>query len=83
MTYRSLVTTVVAALAAVLFTPAGAAQDAPLVPAGHRLAPIVAGTDRNLIEPPDTRPTLTLDLAGSSARLPLAGGAAAFAGATS
>ncbi|NBM18360.1 Xaa-Pro dipeptidyl-peptidase [Streptomyces sp. GC420] len=53
-----------------------------VVPAGHRLALIVAGTDAGLIEPPDTRPTLTLDLARTSARLPVVGGAKAFARAT-
>ncbi len=47
-----------------------------VVPAGHRLALIVAGTDRGLIEPPDSTPTLTLDLARTSATLPLAGGTA-------
>ncbi|WP_460090172.1 Xaa-Pro dipeptidyl-peptidase [Streptomyces mexicanus] len=54
-----------------------------VVPAGHRLALIVAGTDKDLIDPPSTTPTLTLDLARTSARLPLVGGAAAFARATS
>ncbi|MEU3860826.1 Xaa-Pro dipeptidyl-peptidase [Streptomyces sp. NPDC028722] len=55
-----------------------------VVPAGHRLALIVAGTDRDLIDPPPAAgPTLTLDLSGTSARLPVAGGAAAFARATS
>ncbi|MGW5634116.1 Xaa-Pro dipeptidyl-peptidase [Streptomyces sp. NPDC003832] len=54
-----------------------------VVPAGHRLALIVAGTDRGLIEPPSTRPALTLDLARTSARLPLVGGADAFRAATS
>lgn len=53
-----------------------------VVPAGHRLALIVAGTDRDLIDPPSSTPTLTLDLARTSARLPLAGGAEAFARAT-
>ncbi|WP_037863145.1 Xaa-Pro dipeptidyl-peptidase [Streptomyces sp. NRRL S-340] len=53
-----------------------------VVPRGHRLALIVAGTDKDLIDPPSTTPTLTLDLAHTSARVPLAGGAAAFAGAT-
>ncbi|MFF4178939.1 Xaa-Pro dipeptidyl-peptidase [Streptomyces sp. NPDC001750] len=47
-----------------------------VVPAGHRLALIVAGTDRGLIEPPDSTPTLTLDLARTYATLPLAGGTA-------
>ncbi|WP_369194865.1 Xaa-Pro dipeptidyl-peptidase [Streptomyces djakartensis] len=50
---------------------------------GHRLALIVAGTDQGLIDPPADRPTLTLDLSRTSARVPFAGGAAAFARATS
>ncbi|MGW7300619.1 Xaa-Pro dipeptidyl-peptidase [Streptomyces sp. NPDC054829] len=54
-----------------------------VVPAGHRLALIVAGTDKDLIDPPSTRPTLTLDLTRTSARLPLVGGAPAFRAATS
>ncbi|MGW1277735.1 Xaa-Pro dipeptidyl-peptidase [Streptomyces tsukubensis] len=54
-----------------------------VVPAGHRLALIVAGTDRYLIEPPASTPGLTLDLARTRADLPLVGGAAAFARATS
>ncbi len=33
-----------------------------VVPAGRRLALIVAGTDKDLIDPPSTTPTLTLDL---------------------
>lgn len=45
-----------------------------VVPAGHRLALIVAGTDNGLIDPPSTKPTVTVDLAHSSVRLPLAGG---------
>jgi X-Pro dipeptidyl-peptidase len=53
-----------------------------VVPAGHRLALIVAGTDKDLIDPPSTRPTLTLDLTRTSARVPLVGGATAFAHAT-
>jgi X-Pro dipeptidyl-peptidase len=53
-----------------------------VVPAGHRLALIVAGTDKDLIDPPSTTPTLTVDLSRTSARVPLAGGAAAFARAT-
>ncbi|GGT05335.1 X-Pro dipeptidyl-peptidase [Streptomyces chromofuscus] len=53
-----------------------------VVPAGHRLALIVAGTDKDLIDPPADRPTLALDLARTSARVPLAGGTAAFARAT-
>ncbi|MFK8908279.1 Xaa-Pro dipeptidyl-peptidase [Streptomyces sp. YS-3] len=54
-----------------------------VVPAGHRLALIVAGTDRDLIDPPASRPTLTLDLARTSAKLPLLGGTGAFRRATS
>ncbi|MEU4492449.1 Xaa-Pro dipeptidyl-peptidase [Streptomyces sp. NPDC023998] len=53
-----------------------------IVPAGHRLALIVAGTDRDLIEAPASTPTLTLDLARTSARLPIVGGAPAFVRAT-
>ncbi|MFC5212820.1 Xaa-Pro dipeptidyl-peptidase [Streptomyces coerulescens] len=53
-----------------------------VVPAGHRLALIVAGTDKDLIDPPSTRPTLTLDLPRTKARIPLVGGAGAFARAT-
>lgn len=54
-----------------------------VVPRGHRLALIVAGTDRGLIDPPADTPTLTLDLARTSARVPFVGGTAAFARATS
>ncbi|WP_367319528.1 Xaa-Pro dipeptidyl-peptidase [Streptomyces sp. HUAS ZL42] len=53
-----------------------------VVPKGHRLALIVAGTDKDLIDPPADTPTLTLDLSRTSARVPLVGGAAAFARAT-
>ncbi|MEV0256897.1 Xaa-Pro dipeptidyl-peptidase [Streptomyces sp. NPDC050732] len=49
-----------------------------VVPKGHRLALIVAGTDRNLIEPPADTPTLTIDLARTAAKLPLVGGLGAF-----
>ena len=44
-----------------------------VVPAGHRLGLIIAGTDAGLLEPPATTPRLTLDLHRTSARLPLAG----------
>ncbi|MFD3331976.1 Xaa-Pro dipeptidyl-peptidase [Streptomyces sp. NPDC058700] len=54
-----------------------------VVPAGHRLALIVAGTDEGLLDPPSTTPTLTLDLARTWAELPLVGGPAAFGRATS
>ncbi|MGW1657167.1 Xaa-Pro dipeptidyl-peptidase [Streptomyces atratus] len=60
----------------------GLAATDHVVPAGHRLALIVAGTDRDLIEPPDSKPTLTLDLARTSAKLPFVGGAGAFVRAT-
>ncbi|MDC0767108.1 Xaa-Pro dipeptidyl-peptidase [Streptomyces sp. HD] len=53
-----------------------------VVPAGHRLALIVAGTDKDLIDPPSAKPTLTLDLSRTKARLPLVGGAPAFIRAT-
>ncbi|WP_030781190.1 Xaa-Pro dipeptidyl-peptidase [Streptomyces sp. NRRL S-920] len=49
-----------------------------VVPKGHRLALIVAGTDRGLVEPPADTPTLTLDLARTYAKVPLVGGAKAF-----
>ncbi|MGA4838546.1 Xaa-Pro dipeptidyl-peptidase [Streptomyces sp. G45] len=45
-----------------------------VVPKGHRLALIIGGTDRNLIQRPADTPTLTVDLARTSARLPLVGG---------
>ncbi|MEU7298459.1 Xaa-Pro dipeptidyl-peptidase [Streptomyces exfoliatus] len=54
-----------------------------VVPAGHRLALIVGGTDRDLLDPPSTTPSLTLDLTRTWARVPLVGGAAAFGKATS
>ncbi|KUN03258.1 X-prolyl-dipeptidyl aminopeptidase [Streptomyces yokosukanensis] len=54
-----------------------------VVPKGHRLALIIAGTDKDLIDPPSTKPTLAVALSGTTARLPLVGGAAAFARATS
>ncbi|MFJ3639217.1 Xaa-Pro dipeptidyl-peptidase [Streptomyces sp. NPDC090108] len=54
-----------------------------VVPKGHRLALIVAGTDKDLIDPPSTRPTLTLDLWRTSARVPFTGGTDAFVRATS
>ncbi|MGY5006595.1 Xaa-Pro dipeptidyl-peptidase [Streptomyces sp. 900105755] len=54
-----------------------------VVPKGHRLALIVAGTDKDLIDPPSATPTLTVDLSRTTARVPLVGGAAAFTRATS
>lgn len=53
-----------------------------VVPKGHRLALIVAGTDKDLIDPPSTKPTLTVDLARTAASVPVVGGAKAFAAAT-
>ncbi|MET9523413.1 Xaa-Pro dipeptidyl-peptidase [Streptomyces coeruleorubidus] len=53
-----------------------------VVPKGHRLALIVAGTDKGLIDPPADRPELTVDLSRTSARVPFVGGAAAFTRAT-
>ncbi|MFI9616427.1 Xaa-Pro dipeptidyl-peptidase [Streptomyces sp. NPDC052023] len=53
-----------------------------VIPAGHRLALIVAGTDKDLIDPPADTPSLTLDLSRTFVRVPLTGGAAAFARAT-
>ncbi|SDM96884.1 Xaa-Pro dipeptidyl-peptidase [Streptomyces wuyuanensis] len=53
-----------------------------VVPAGHRLALIIGGTDEGLIDPPSTRPGLTLDLSRTVARLPFTGGTAAFLRAT-
>ncbi|WP_344498814.1 Xaa-Pro dipeptidyl-peptidase [Streptomyces enissocaesilis] len=53
-----------------------------VVPAGHRLALIVGGTDAGLIDPPSTTPTLRLDLSRTSAELPVVGGAKEFATAT-
>ncbi|MFI9250144.1 Xaa-Pro dipeptidyl-peptidase [Streptomyces sp. NPDC053069] len=54
-----------------------------VVAKGHRLALIIAGTDKDLIDPPSTKPALTVSLSGTTASLPLVGGAAAFARATS
>ncbi|WP_343241924.1 Xaa-Pro dipeptidyl-peptidase [Streptomyces sp. SID13666] len=45
-----------------------------VIPAGHRLAVIVAGTDGGLILPADTTPKITVDLARSGVNLPLVGG---------
>jgi X-Pro dipeptidyl-peptidase len=45
-----------------------------VVPAGHRLALIIAGTDAGLLEPPASTPKVTIDLARTSALLPLVGG---------
>ncbi|UOB08867.1 Xaa-Pro dipeptidyl-peptidase [Streptomyces sp. HP-A2021] len=53
-----------------------------VVPKGHRLALIVAGTDKGLIDPPADTPRLAVDLSRTSARVPFVGGATAFARAT-
>ncbi|MEN8654501.1 Xaa-Pro dipeptidyl-peptidase [Streptomyces sp. 21So2-11] len=53
-----------------------------VVPAGHRLALIVGGTDAGLIDPPSTTPTLGIDLHRTGAKLPFVGGDKAFARAT-
>jgi len=53
-----------------------------VVPKGHRLALIVAGTDKDLVDPPSSTPTLKLDLSRTSARVPLVGGADSFRRAT-
>ncbi|MEU6098574.1 Xaa-Pro dipeptidyl-peptidase [Streptomyces sp. NPDC047079] len=50
-----------------------------VLPEGHRLALIVAGTDKDLIDPPPSTPTLTVDLSRTAAHVPLVGGPAAFA----
>lgn len=44
-----------------------------VIPAGHRLALIVGGTDVDAITPPAQTPKLTLDLAKTSVRIPLSG----------
>jgi X-Pro dipeptidyl-peptidase len=54
-----------------------------VVPKGHRLALIVAGSDKDLIDPPSSTPTLTVDLSRTAAHMPLVGGAAAFGRAVS
>ncbi|MFG3661725.1 hypothetical protein [Streptomyces sp. NPDC047706] len=50
-----------------------------MIPAGHRLALVVAGTDRNLIDPPADTPSLALHLSRAFARVPLTRAAAAIA----
>jgi X-Pro dipeptidyl-peptidase len=49
-----------------------------VVPAGHRLALIVAGTDRGFTRHPADRPTIAVDLSRTSVRLPVVGGSKAF-----
>lgn len=50
-----------------------------VVPAGHRLALIVGGTDADaILSPSGGRPTITVDLAHTTLLLPVLGGAAAF-----
>ncbi|MGR3933011.1 Xaa-Pro dipeptidyl-peptidase [Streptomyces sp. BRA346] len=53
-----------------------------VVPAGHRLGLIIAGTDAGLLEPPTSTPRVTLDLNRTSARLPLVGSLRADAAAS-
>ncbi|MGI5340993.1 Xaa-Pro dipeptidyl-peptidase [Streptomyces sp. CA-181903] len=50
-----------------------------VIPAGHRLALIVAGTDKPYVDAPAASPRLTLDLSATSADLPVVGGATALA----
>nr|WP_086782983.1 Xaa-Pro dipeptidyl-peptidase [Crossiella equi] len=45
-----------------------------VIPKGHRLAVIIAGTDQGRIVAPAQRPTVTIDLARSFVTLPLVGG---------
>jgi X-Pro dipeptidyl-peptidase len=42
-----------------------------VVPPGHRLAVIIAGTDGAFVTPPDQPPTITLNLSGTAVRLPV------------
>ncbi|MBB1160265.1 Xaa-Pro dipeptidyl-peptidase [Amycolatopsis dendrobii] len=44
-----------------------------IVPAGHRLALVIGGTDANFITGPANPPKLTIDLAKTSAQVPLVG----------
>ncbi|GLZ29566.1 X-Pro dipeptidyl-peptidase [Lentzea sp. NBRC 105346] len=44
-----------------------------IVPAGHRLALIIGGTDSSAISRPSQLPSLTVDLSGTSVRIPLVG----------
>ncbi|QRP48995.1 Xaa-Pro dipeptidyl-peptidase [Amycolatopsis sp. FDAARGOS 1241] len=53
-----------------------------VVPAGHALALIIGGTDGDFITGPANAPTLTVDLAKTSVRVPLVGTAPADPGAT-
>ncbi|MCI3238998.1 Xaa-Pro dipeptidyl-peptidase [Streptomyces spinosisporus] len=53
-----------------------------VVPAGHRLALIIAGTDKDLIDPPTDQPTLTVTLTHTRAQVPIVGGTQAFTHAT-
>ncbi|WP_073487808.1 Xaa-Pro dipeptidyl-peptidase [Streptoalloteichus hindustanus] len=45
-----------------------------VVPAGHRLAVVVGGTDGRFVVAPAQPPEVSLDLAGTSVRLPVLGG---------
>jgi X-Pro dipeptidyl-peptidase len=42
-----------------------------VVPPGHRLAVIIAGTDGAFVTPPDQPPTIILNLSGTAVRLPV------------
>ncbi|TWP43980.1 Xaa-Pro dipeptidyl-peptidase [Lentzea tibetensis] len=44
-----------------------------IVPAGHRLALVIGGTDSSMIATPSQLPRLTVNLAGTSVRVPLEG----------
>jgi X-Pro dipeptidyl-peptidase len=44
-----------------------------IVPAGHRLGLVIGGTDSTMIGRPSSLPKVTVDLAGTSVRLPVAG----------
>ncbi|MEV5509951.1 Xaa-Pro dipeptidyl-peptidase [Streptomyces orinoci] len=50
-----------------------------VVPAGHRLGLVIAGTDAGLIVPAASTPRVSVDLRHTSARLPLVGGYRALA----
>jgi X-Pro dipeptidyl-peptidase len=44
-----------------------------IVPAGHRLGLVIGGTDSTMIGRPSSLPKVTVDLTGTSVRLPVAG----------
>ena len=49
-----------------------------VIPAGHRLGLIIAGTDSAFIKPPEAPGKVTIGLATTSVRLPVVGGATAL-----